>query len=188
MFLLYLGVLIIILTSGISVGFTLQQNTDNDTIIKGIKWSMTIFVLNLVNIGIVLWLSYYNTGIVGNSGRPGKRGERGNIGNSYVEYQCKLDPEKGVTLFEHCDFNGKHLELSEGRYKSLDINIAGFNKNISSIKVKKGFKVTLYQYDDFKGSSLILEKDANCLVNNVMKNNMNWNDVIESLVIEKKII
>jgi hypothetical protein len=56
------------------------------------------------------------------------------------------------------DFSGPSKSLSPGRYGKDKLGIA--NNELSSIKVPKGFRVTLYDGDAFEGKSLVLTADA----------------------------
>ena len=62
-----------------------------------------------------------------------------------------------IVLFENCDYTGKRLELSIGKYNKITFgNIAIIPPNI---------KVILYSDEDFKGKEYIL-MDAICILNN----------------------
>jgi hypothetical protein len=68
--------------------------------------------------------------------------------------------------------------LTEGSYTLAQLQAKGIaNEDISSLKVKSGYKATLYQNDNFTGSKLDKTADDACLVDD------GWNDQITSLVI-----
>ncbi len=90
-------------------------------------------------------------------------------------------PDLGVvTLFQHCNYGGSSVLLSEGSYALGQLQEKGItNDDISSIRVQNGYEVTLYQDDNFTGRSLIKTADDTCLVDD------NFNDEISSLVVSK---
>jgi len=66
-----------------------------------------------------------------------------------------LDPNLAVTLFSDSDFGGSSQAYKVGEYPDL----GGMSDSVSSLKVPKGLKVTLYQKTNYEGKSLTL--DAN---------------------------
>jgi hypothetical protein len=81
--------------------------------------------------------------------------------------------------YKDCNYAGYAVGLNTGTYTLSQLNALGIlNDDISSIKVSAGYKVTLYQDDNFGGSTLTLTADDNCLVDN------SWNDVTTSLKVE----
>jgi hypothetical protein len=56
------------------------------------------------------------------------------------------------------DFSGPSKTLKPGRYAADQLGIA--NDELSSIKVPKGFRVTLYEGEAFEGRSMVLTSDA----------------------------
>lgn len=56
------------------------------------------------------------------------------------------------------DFSGQSKSLGVGRYSSDQLGIG--NNELSSIKVPKGFRVTLYDGDAFEGRSLVVTGDS----------------------------
>lgn len=82
-----------------------------------------------------------------------------------------------ITLFKD-NFDGDHYELPVGQYEFTEIGIG--NDQLSSVKIPKGMKVTLYEHEGFAGKSLILTKDAGAsyFVSN------GFNDVTSSLIVE----
>ena len=58
-----------------------------------------------------------------------------------------------VTIYEDVGFKGNRKELDEGEYNIYDLGI-GDNK-LSSLTVPAGMKVMVYEYEDFRGLSLI---------------------------------
>jgi hypothetical protein len=81
-----------------------------------------------------------------------------------------------VTVYKDCNYSGAAVSLAAGNYTLGQLNAAGIlNDDISSLKVAAGYKVTLYQNDNFSGSTLTLTGDDACLVDN------SWNDLTTSL-------
>jgi hypothetical protein len=60
-----------------------------------------------------------------------------------------------VTIFDG-DYAGARMVLDPGRYKGVDIAI----HSVSSVKVPAGYKVTLFEKDNFQGRSLVLTHDT----------------------------
>jgi urease subunit beta len=56
-----------------------------------------------------------------------------------------------VTIYDRANFEGNKKELDEGEYNIFELGI-GDNK-LSSLTVPAGMKVTLYEYEDFRGRS-----------------------------------
>src|SRR5919199_453116 len=56
-----------------------------------------------------------------------------------------------VTIYEGVDFQGIQKELDEGEYNIYDLGIG--NNKLSSLTVPAGLKVTVYEYEDFRGRS-----------------------------------
>jgi hypothetical protein len=89
-------------------------------------------------------------------------------------------PTSGLaTFYKDCNYGGSAVALNAGTYTLSQMRALGIlDDDISSVKVNAGYKVTLYQDDNFTGSTLTLTADDNCLVDN------NWNDVTTSLKVE----
>lgn len=78
-----------------------------------------------------------------------------------------------VVVYKNCDFGGEAREVPVGDFASLTtLRIA--NDSISSIKIHRGYAVTIYQHDRFGGDSAIASDNIRCL-------NRQWNDQISSL-------
>ncbi|MCG8417655.1 MAG: family 16 glycosylhydrolase [Proteobacteria bacterium] len=84
-----------------------------------------------------------------------------------------------VQLHRHCNYGGDTFHLSSGRYTLSELNARGIrNDDISSLRVQSGYRVTLYQHDQFMGSSIVKTADDGCLVDD------GFNDQMSSLIIE----
>lgn len=80
-----------------------------------------------------------------------------------------------VTLHEDCNYGGKSYTLAPGTYSMYQMRIG--NDMLSSIQIPQGFKVTLYEHDNFKGNSKTFSANVPCL-------DPNWNDMATSIVVE----
>lgn len=88
-------------------------------------------------------------------------------------------PTGPVTVYKDCNYAGYAVSLNPGTYTLSQLNALGIlNDDISSLKITAGYKVTLYQNDNFTGSTLTLIGDDDCLVDNT------WNDLTTSLKVE----
>ncbi len=80
-----------------------------------------------------------------------------------------------VVIFEG-DYNGARKVLDPGKYMGVDIGIA----SVSSVKVPEGYKVTLYEKDNFSGRSLVLTHDTG--TDYLAKNK--FDNITSSLIVE----
>jgi hypothetical protein len=65
-----------------------------------------------------------------------------------------------------------------GRYTAADLRAQGISEDaISSLKVQPGYRVKLYENDNFQGSSLERTDDQSCLP-------PEWNDRVSSVIVE----
>ena len=79
-----------------------------------------------------------------------------------------------VKIFQHRDFRGTHSELSVGQHPNFRSFAIG-NDSASSLRVPHGLQVTLYQHNNFGGSSRTYVKDT------VMLDG--FNDTVSSAVV-----
>ena len=83
-----------------------------------------------------------------------------------------------ATLYADIDYGGSSISLGEGSYTQQELVNYGISaKNISSLKVTKGFKITLYENADFTGDSKSWPTDASFV-------GEDWNDKACSVRIE----
>lgn len=81
-------------------------------------------------------------------------------------------------LYADSDYRGYSKSLGEGSYTQADLAMYGISaKDISSLKVTKGFKITLYENADFTGNSKSWTTDASFVGGD-------WNDKACSVRIE----
>jgi hypothetical protein len=90
---------------------------------------------------------------------------------------CKGGSSTGVaTFYKDCNYGGYAVGLNTGTYTLSQLNAAGIlNDDISSVKVKAGYQVTLYWDDNFGGATKVLTSDMAC--------DGTWNDKTSSLKI-----
>jgi len=85
-----------------------------------------------------------------------------------------------ATVYRDCDYAGYAVGLAEGSYTAAQLALMGAKDNdISSLKVKSGYAITLYDGDNFSGNSVLKTADTTCLVGD------GFNDVASSLKIAK---
>lgn len=84
-----------------------------------------------------------------------------------------------IKVFQHCNFTGYSAGLSTGTYNLSQLQALGVvNDDISSIQVPSGYKVTLYNDNNFAGSSVVVTANDSCLVGK------GFNDLVSSVRIE----
>ncbi len=80
-----------------------------------------------------------------------------------------------VTLHEDCNYGGKSYFLETGTHKMYQMKIG--NDQLSCMQIPAGFKVTIYENDDFYGKSKTFTSNVACL-------DPEWNDMASSIVVE----
>lgn len=91
-------------------------------------------------------------------------------------------PTTGVSVFQHCNFDGYSVMLTPGDYTTQALAALGVRDNdVSSIRVPVGYKATLFDGDNFVGNSVVRTEEDNCLVDE------QFNDKLSSLRIEKSL-
>jgi len=95
----------------------------------------------------------------------------------------------GVTIFEHDNFKGRFQPFGIGKHDmdSFDfkfVNNVG-NNRLCSLKVQKGYRVTLFQNSGFKGNTItLLQGDYDC---NKLKNMGYRSTTLSSVIVESEI-
>ena len=90
----------------------------------------------------------------------------------------RYDEASAVTLYTDADYKGKAVTLSEGTYNLSRMGLYNLKDNdMSSLKVTPGFKVTIYEDDNFNGKS----KSYTASESSVGEE---WNDKMSSLKVE----
>ena len=83
-----------------------------------------------------------------------------------------VDSDKEVQLFQHANYNGQSHGLSFGKYSLKDLGIG--NDSLSSLKVKKGAGVRLFEHDQWQGASIDVTANTPYIGNA-------WNDRVSSV-------
>ncbi len=88
-------------------------------------------------------------------------------------------PIAGVVVYEHINYGGYWAILGVGDYTLASLNSLGIqNDAITSLKVGDGFKITLFEHNDFGGLSLVRTVDDTWLEAS------GWNDRVSSIRVE----
>jgi hypothetical protein len=69
-----------------------------------------------------------------------------------------IDVPKAVVIYEHADYEGGHQVLDHGNYNVEELTIG--NDTLSSLKVPTGWKVTLFNDANFKGTRQYITNDT----------------------------
>ncbi|SEK24148.1 Beta/Gamma crystallin [Stigmatella aurantiaca] len=89
-------------------------------------------------------------------------------------------PRDPVAVFKDCNYTGIWgAGFWIGKFNLSALQFHGISgKDISSVRVQPGYKVTLYENADFTGASLVRTADDGCLVSS------GWNDRANAMVVE----
>ena len=90
----------------------------------------------------------------------------------------RYDEASAVTLYTDAGYKGKAVTLSEGEYNLSRMGLYNLKDNdMSSLKVTPGFKVTIYEDDNFNGKSKSYTASESFV-------GEEWNDKMSSLKVE----
>jgi hypothetical protein len=92
-------------------------------------------------------------------------------------------PRAGACFYKDGNFRGDFFCLKEGeRWPNMP---AGFNDRISSIRVFGGSRLRIFTDAEFRGASLLLDRDADNLSRIPLPDNRgkSWNDRITSIAV-----
>lgn len=90
----------------------------------------------------------------------------------------RYDEASAVTLYTDAGYKGKAVTLSEGTYNLSRMGLYNLKDNdMSSLKVTPGFKVTIYEDDNFNGKSKSYTASESFV-------GEEWNDKMSSLKVE----
>ncbi|SEW46093.1 Por secretion system C-terminal sorting domain-containing protein [Chitinophaga sp. YR573] len=96
-----------------------------------------------------------------------------------VETDTATTQSGAATVYADCNFTGSGVSLTPGTYTLSQLQALGvLNDDISSVRVKSGYKITLYTDGGFSGTAVTLTADDNCLVDN------SFNDLTSSVKVE----
>lgn len=88
-----------------------------------------------------------------------------------------LNLKSVVTIYSNEGFRGRQLRLAERNYTYTDLNSRSFNDQISSIRVAPGYRITVYEHENYCGNSRIYRSDTSHL--------NDFNNRISSICVEK---
>ncbi|TYP99302.1 putative secreted protein (Por secretion system target) [Tenacibaculum adriaticum] len=148
----------------------------------GTYWNSDPFALN-ASMNVNLTAGKYFIGVdgtgAGNAGYGGYSAY-GSIGSYSVTGTIppggNINSSTGlVTVYKDCNYTGFSGGLEIGDYNLARLNSLGvLNDDISSIRIIEGYKVILYQDDNFTGGSVVLGGDLSCF-------DTTWNDKVSSV-------
>lgn len=79
-----------------------------------------------------------------------------------------------LTVYENSNYGGFHAGLPIGAYKLAGLQLKGvLNDEISSLKIAEGYKVVLFEHENFLGDSIVLTTDNATLGT--------WNEKVSSV-------
>ncbi len=84
-----------------------------------------------------------------------------------------------ITVYEHCNYEGRYLNLGIGVTSYEYLNGLNFNDIISSVKIPQGLRVILYEHGGLHGRQITLTSDTPCLINE------NFNDITSSINVQR---
>lgn len=88
--------------------------------------------------------------------------------------------EPVAEVFEHCPFDGWQVSLPVGEYTTADLVALGaLDNQISSMQVRDGYELILFDGDNFTGSSVRITSDLSCATA------VGFNDQVSSLRVQK---
>lgn len=144
--------------------------------------SKAAYTINGLNAGdtVKYWFTYCNTS--GFTKDTEQYTYTHKSGNSSGGSSSDINTASGdVYIYQDINYGGRTASLGEGSYNLASLQAKGFqNDDLSSIKVPFGYKVTLYENDNFSGSTKIITSDISWIGND-------FNDKTSSIKIEKAI-
>lgn len=96
-----------------------------------------------------------------------------------VQEQKETWTDSKIVIYQDANYQGASQQLSEGNYNLPNLTIGG--DQLSSLKVPKGIKVTLYEHPEFKGRSKSFTEDTPWVGDD-------FNDITSSIKVEKILI
>lgn len=92
-----------------------------------------------------------------------------------ISMQFLSTAQNYVTVHDQCNYSGRQYTLAPGSYNDYQMKIG--NDKLNSFQVPQGFKITIYENDDFKGKSKTFYASENCLA-------PEWRNMASSIVVE----
>lgn len=98
------------------------------------------------------------------------------IGQEFNDQTSSMEIEQCAVIFQHAQYRGAFQNLAPGKYNMKDLSFG--HDTLSSARVPKGWKVTLYMHHNFQGPKKILMQDTKYVGDT-------FNDQVSSLVVER---
>ena len=107
-------------------------------------------------------------------------GNSGNQNSSNNGSSTNVNSASGdIYIYQDINYGGRSAALGVGSYNLASLQAKGFkNDDLSSIKVPFGYKVTLYNDDNFQGEAKVVTEDTSWI-------GADWNDKTSSIKVEK---
>ena len=96
--------------------------------------------------------------------------------------------ESPATVYQDINYRGYSVNLGVGEYRLSDLQNLGIaNDDITSLKVKDGYRLIAYWDDNFTSESVAFTADTSSLVSVPLASNAqeNWNDKISAIRVEQ---
>ena len=84
--------------------------------------------------------------------------------------------EACAVIFQHSEYRGAFQNLAPGKYNLKDLSFG--HDTLSSVRVPKGWKVTLYMHHNFQGPVKVLTQDTKYVGDT-------FNDQTSSIIVER---
>jgi hypothetical protein len=101
--------------------------------------------------------------------RVTRRNQNNNSNNYY-------NADDQVTVYRDCYFKSESKSFAEGNFRHNELGVG--NDKISSLKIPRGWIVTVFENDNFEGASQVFTHTVECVP-------QNWNDRISSMRISR---
>jgi hypothetical protein len=89
----------------------------------------------------------------------------------------RVAPDSGeVKIYQSRNFTGRKQFLKVGKYRAEELRIG--NDRLSSIQVAKGYKVTLFEHDDFIGRRKVFTENTSSV-------GSDFDDRTSSIIVER---
>lgn len=143
----------------------------------GFEWTpkeYIIYVDNIERLRTDKIISHNEEIIILGCGTGGFGGKK-NVGpwpdTFFVDYIKIYKRKPEVRLYQDCDGNGKVSDgLNAGNYTADQLaGIGVYNNRFSAIEIPKGWRVTAYEGDNFKGKTYVIKASSRCLENIITK-------------------
>jgi hypothetical protein len=105
--------------------------------------------------------------------RVSKRNQYNNYNNNSNNYSNNDDQ---VVVYRDCYFKSVSKAFGEGNFRHDELGVG--NDKMSSLKIPRGWLVTVYENDNFDGASRVFTHDVDCVP-------QDWNDRISSMRISR---